>query len=68
MEDDSCSCAAIAALTEAPLTSNRSLMRTVRTAKGPRHELVARLGKAPGLDVGKRLGWGLWDGLLTAGR
>ena len=25
-----------------------SLVRTVRTAKGPRHELVASLGKAPG--------------------
>lgn len=34
-----------------------SLMRTVRTAKGPRHELVAHLGKAPGLDVDRRLGW-----------
>lgn len=34
-----------------------SLMRTVRTAKGPRHELVANLGKAPGLDEDKRLGW-----------
>ena len=34
-----------------------SLMRTVRTAKGPRHELVASLGKAPGLDQDKRLSW-----------
>lgn len=34
-----------------------SLMRTVRTAKGPRHELIAHLGKAPGLDVDRRLGW-----------
>lgn len=34
-----------------------SLMRTVRTAKGPRHELVAHLGKAPGLDDDKRLSW-----------
>lgn len=34
-----------------------SLMRTVRTAKGPRHEIVAHLGKAPGLDADKRLGW-----------
>jgi transposase len=34
-----------------------SLMRTVRTAKGPRHELVANLGKAPGLDEDKRFGW-----------
>ncbi|MBL9153519.1 MAG: IS1634 family transposase [Verrucomicrobiales bacterium] len=34
-----------------------SLLRTVRTTKGPRHELVAHLGKAPGLDEDKRLGW-----------
>jgi transposase len=34
-----------------------SLMRTVRTAKGPRHELVAKLGKAPGLDEEVRRGW-----------
>ncbi|MFO1524128.1 MAG: IS1634 family transposase [Kiritimatiellia bacterium] len=34
-----------------------SLMRTVRTAKGPRHELVANLGKAPGLDPDTRHGW-----------
>jgi transposase len=34
-----------------------SLMRTVRTAKGPRHELVANLGKAPGLDADTRRGW-----------
>ena len=34
-----------------------SLMRTVRTAKGPRHELVANPGKAPGLDAGSRHGW-----------
>ena len=34
-----------------------SLMRTVRTARGPRHELVAKLGKAPGLDPELRHGW-----------
>lgn len=34
-----------------------SLMRTVRTANGPRHELVANLGKAPGLDESTRHGW-----------
>jgi len=34
-----------------------SLLRTVRTASGPRHELVAHLGKAPGLEQDKRLGW-----------
>jgi len=34
-----------------------SLMRTVRTAKGPRHQIVAHLGKSPGLDEDHRLGW-----------
>lgn len=34
-----------------------TLMRTVRTAKGPRHEVVANLGKAPGLDEQTRRGW-----------
>ena len=34
-----------------------SLVRTVRTAKGPRHELVANLGKAPGLDNKTRRSW-----------
>jgi len=34
-----------------------SLMRTVRTAKGPRHEMVANLGKTPGLDEQTRHGW-----------
>ncbi len=34
-----------------------SLMRTVRTAKGPRHELVANLDKAPGLDADSRHDW-----------
>lgn len=34
-----------------------SLIRTVRTAKGPRHQIVAHLGKSPGLDADKRLGW-----------
>ena len=29
----------------------------MRTAKGPRHELAASLGKAPGLDEDKRMGW-----------
>jgi transposase len=33
------------------------LVRTVRTAKGPRQELVANLGKAPGLEEGSRRGW-----------
>ena len=34
-----------------------SLVRTLRMAKGPRHELVANLGKAPGLDSNTRRGW-----------
>ena len=34
-----------------------SLVQTVRTARGPRHKLVAHLGKAPGLDCAKRRGW-----------
>jgi transposase len=41
-----------------------SLMRTVRTAKGPRHELVANLGKAPGQDADTRHGWEHIAGLL----
>lgn len=34
-----------------------TLVRTVRTAKGPRQEVVASLGKTPGLDHGSRHGW-----------
>ena len=34
-----------------------TLVRTVRTAKGPRQEVVASLGKAPGLDSKTRHGW-----------
>jgi transposase len=34
-----------------------TLVRTVRTAKGPRQEVVACLGKTPGLDQRSRLGW-----------
>jgi hypothetical protein len=34
-----------------------TLVRTVRTACGPRQEVVARLGKLPGLDAGVRHGW-----------
>ena len=34
-----------------------NLVRTVRTARGPRHEVVASLGKAPGLDSCTRWGW-----------
>jgi transposase len=34
-----------------------TLVRTVRTAKGPRQEVVAALGKTPGLDQHSRHGW-----------
>jgi len=34
-----------------------TLVRTVRTAKGPRQEVVASLGKIPGLDQRARHGW-----------
>lgn len=34
-----------------------SLVETVRTARGPRHRLVANLGKLPGLDQRHRHGW-----------
>lgn len=34
-----------------------TLVRTVRTAKGPRQEVVAALGKTPGLDKRSRHGW-----------
>jgi len=34
-----------------------TLVRTVRTAKGPRQEIVATLGKTPGLDHRARHGW-----------
>jgi len=34
-----------------------TLVRTVRTAKGPRQEVVASLGKTPGLDQRSRHGW-----------
>ena len=34
-----------------------TLVKTVRTAKGPRQEIVATLGKEPGLESRKRHGW-----------
>jgi transposase len=34
-----------------------TLVKTVRTAKGPRQELVATLGKTPGLESRTRHGW-----------
>jgi transposase len=34
-----------------------TLVRSVRTAQGPRQEVVANLGKLPGLETDERLGW-----------
>jgi transposase len=34
-----------------------TLVRSVRTAQGPRQEVVANLGKLPGLETEERLGW-----------
>ncbi len=34
-----------------------NLVQTLRTPKGPRHQVVACLGKVPGLDEGCRRGW-----------
>jgi transposase len=34
-----------------------TLVRTVRTAKGPRQEIIATLGKEPGLESRTRHGW-----------
>jgi hypothetical protein len=34
-----------------------NLVRTIRTARGPRHEIVASLEKAPGSDSCARRGW-----------
>jgi transposase len=41
-----------------------TLVRTVRTAKGPRQEVVASLGKTPGLDQRSRQGWANLSDLL----
>ena len=34
-----------------------TLVETVRTERGPRHRLVATLGKEPGLEKASRRGW-----------
>ena len=34
-----------------------SLVKSVRTQRGPRQQVVASLGKLPGLDRRTRLGW-----------
>lgn len=41
-----------------------TLVRSVRTAQGPRQQLVATLGKLPGLDAKVRVGWEDVDALL----
>lgn len=35
-----------------------TLVKTIQTAKGPRQQVVASLGKTPGLDLSTRHGWG----------
>lgn len=44
-----------------------SLVRTVRTARGPRHEVVARLGKLDGVEQKAARGWHNLDALLEGG-
>jgi transposase len=41
-----------------------TLMRTVRTARGPRHQVVSRLGKLDGTQVRAARGWHNLDDLL----
>jgi transposase len=41
-----------------------SLVRTVRTARGPRHEVMARLGKLDGVEQKAARGWHDLDALL----
>ena len=41
-----------------------SLVRTVRSARGPRHEVVARLGKLDGVEQKAARGWHDLDALL----
>ena len=44
-----------------------SLVKTIRTARGPRHQLVARLGKLDGEEVAAARGWHDLDALLGGG-
>ena len=44
-----------------------TLCKTVRTARGPRQEVVAHLGKEPGLDSAARHGWEEVADLLEGG-
>src|ERR1700744_1294197 len=41
-----------------------TLVKTVRTIKGPRQQVVATLGKEPGLENRTRRGWGQIGDLL----
>jgi transposase len=45
-----------------------SLVKTVRTARGPRHQIVARLGKLDGAEVEAARGWNDLDALLEGSR
>ncbi len=45
-----------------------SLVRTVRTARGPRHQVVARLGKLDGEEAAAARGWNDLDALLEGRR
>lgn len=42
-----------------------SLVKTVRTARGPRHQIVARLGKLDGPEITTARGWHDLDALLA---
>ena len=41
-----------------------SLVKTVRTARGPRQQVVARLGKLDGAEIAQARGWHDLDALL----
>jgi len=41
-----------------------SLVKTVRTARGPRHQIVARLGKLDGAEIAAARSWQEVDALL----
>ncbi len=45
-----------------------SLVKTIRTARGPRHQVVARLGKLDGTEVAAARGWQDVDALLEGRR
>jgi hypothetical protein len=44
-----------------------SLVKTVRTARGPRHQVVARFGKLDGAEVAGARSWQDLDALLEGG-